>query len=261
MLLTIGLPPSPETPPMTDPSANPTGPNLFTAVAMKFVDDLDRFFLDATAALGVNGITGDYVEFGSWGGKSLAAAHRTLAAGGRTRALWAFDSFEGLPVARDDRDVHPQWGEGGQGNSFFGPDADQAGLAGLEAFRVSMLEKGVPRDAYRAVPGYFEDSLPALGDDGPTDIAMAYVDCNMYSSTVTVLEYLRPRLKHGMIVAFDDFECWTPDQVSGQRLALTELLRAEPRWRFRRYKDIHWGGVAFVVEHADAVPDEPRLSL
>ena len=57
---------------------------------------------------------------------------------------------------------------------------------------------------------------------------MAYIDCNLYSSTVTVLEFLAPRLKHGMIVAFDDYFCWSPTQVSGERFALHEFTRITP---------------------------------
>ena len=80
---------------------------------------------------------------------------------------------------------------------------------------------------------------------------MAYIDCNLYTSTVTVLDFLAPRLKHGMIVAFDDYFCWSPTQVSGERLALHEFERDHPQWHFERYKDVHRAGVSFVVEHAD----------
>ena len=78
-----------------------------------------------------------------------------------------------------------------------------------------------------------------------------YVDCNMYSSTVTAFEFLAPRLKHGMIVAFDDYFLWSPTEVSGERSALDEFLVANPQWHFERYKDVHYAGLSFVVERAD----------
>jgi hypothetical protein len=110
----------------------------------------------------------------------------------------------------------------------------------------------VPRDAYTAVEGYYRDTLPPLGADGaPRDIAIAYIDCNLYSSTVTVLEFLGPRLKPGMIVGFDDYFLYNRDSgVSGEREALNEFLLANPQWHFHRFKDIHWGGVSFVVERS-----------
>jgi hypothetical protein len=54
-----------------------------------------------------------------------------------------------------------------------------------------------------------------------------------------------------MIVGFDDWYLWNRDTgVSGEREALNEFLVAHPQWHFHRFKDIHWGGVAFVVERA-----------
>ena len=203
--------------------------------------DLEDFFLDAFTALNVNGISGDYVEFGSTGGNTLRLAYEVLSQVPGDRHLWAFDSFEGLPAPVDSLDEHPAFGAGYSGG-------------GLEAFLQLCDSNSIPRTAYTAVPGFYQDSLTAIGDTGaPSDIALAYVDCNMYSSTVTVFEFLAPRLKHGMIVAFDDYYCWSSTNVSGERAALGEFLAAHPEWNFHRFKDVHWGAVAFVVEDASAL--------
>lgn len=201
------------------------------------LDGCATFFFDAFVSLNVNGITGDYVEFGSWGGNTMNQAYQQLVGAGGRRHIWAFDSFQGLPPATDARDSHPGW----QPGSAFGQ-------GGVEKFYEACDEHGIPRDAYTAVEGYYEDSLRAIGDGAPRDIALAYIDCNMYSSCVTVLEFLAPRLKHGMIVAFDDWFCWTPTGVSGEKEALQEFLAAHPQWHFDRYKDVHRSGVSFVVE-------------
>jgi hypothetical protein len=189
----------------------------------------------------VNGIDGDYVEFGSEGANTLPLAHEAISAMGQTRHLWAFDSFAGLPEAAHERDEHPQWGPGaGQGEA---------------AFRAAVADRGVPAGAYTTVPGYFERTLPPLGPDGaPADIALAYVDCNMYSSTVTVLEFLASRLKHGMVVAFDDYYCWSPSGPSGERAALIEFGRSHPEWHFLPFSRFNWAGLAFVVEDASTLP-------
>lgn len=201
----------------------------------KKIADLEGLFFDAGVALGVNQISGDYVEFGSWGGNTLRMAYETLSGAGRH--LWAFDSFAGMPEPTDARDVHPGWRTGGEGQG------------GVDGFHAACAEHGIPRSAYTAVEGYYDDVLPGLGADGaPTDIAFAYIDCNMYSSTVSALRFLTPRLKNGMIVAFDDYWCWSADGPSGERAALLELEAEHPEWRFVRYKDAGWGGLAFVVE-------------
>jgi O-methyltransferase len=203
---------------------------------------LSDFFWDAFVALNVNAISGDYVEFGSWGANSLMYAYRAIAAISPARHCWAFDSFRGLPEVESHFDDHPAWNTRVFGNE---------GQGGVEKFHEACRTNGIPTDAYTAVEGYYEDSLPVIGDGPPNDIALAYIDCNMYSSTVTVLDFLAPRLKHGMIVAFDDYFLWSAKQVSGERAALHEFLAAHPEWHFMRYRDVHYAGLAFVVERSD----------
>jgi len=208
-------------------------------------EGLAGFFWDAFTALWANNVSGDYVEFGSWGCNTLQHAFHASRQFGGGRHLWAFDSFRGLPPANDPRDQHAglkSWGEG------------EGGQGGVDNFHATCATFGVPHDAYTAVEGFFEDTLPPLGASGaPRDIALAYVDCNMYSSTVAALGFLGPRLKPGMIVAFDDYFLWsTRSGTSGEREALNEFIEAHPQWHFHRFKDIHWGGVAFVVEHSES---------
>lgn len=199
----------------------------------------DEFFFDAWVNLAVNQISGDYAEFGSWGGNTLNCSYRQRAGWGPARHYWCYDSFEGLPVTDDPRDEHPGWHAGGRGQG------------GVEAFHADCDAHGIPRDVYTAVPGYYSDSLTALGPGAaPTDIALAYIDSNLYSSAVTVLEFLRPRLKHGMILAFDDWFCWTSERVSGEREALEEFQATAPEWHFEIYRYVQRAGIAFVVEHA-----------
>jgi O-methyltransferase len=223
------------------PDPQPAAMERMTEAIGRVLEGSARFFWDAFAALKVNGITGDYAEFGCHRAGSFQAAYKAMAQHALVRHMWAFDSWQALP---DDhpRDAHAGW------------DLGVGGVGGVDHFHEACERNGIPRAAYTTVEGYYKDTLPALGRDGrPTDIALAYIDCDLYSSTVTVLEFLAPRLKHGMIVALDDYWCWTPHDVSGERAALHEFLDAHPEWNFHRYRDIHWSGIAFVVERADAL--------
>lgn len=226
---------------MTTPP--PTAPSPLQRALEKAQRDLGEFFLDAFTALNVNGISGDYVEFGSAGATTMRAAHDVVGHTAVPRHLWAFDSFAGLPEPTTSLDVHPA----------FAPSFD---TGGIDAFLSACDDHGIPRSDYTVVPGYFEDTLPAIGAGAPLDIALAYVDCNLHSSTLTVLEFLLPRLKHGMILAFDDYFCWSPTDVSGERAAFDERYVDLPQWNFLRYKDPSWGGASFVVEHVG--PSAPR---
>jgi hypothetical protein len=60
--------------------------------------------------------------------------------------------------------------------------------------------------------------------------------------------FLAPRLKHGMLIAFDDYFCWSTTQVSGERQAFLEFEATQPGWRFLRYRDYGWAGCSYLVE-------------
>jgi len=102
------------------------------------------------------------------------------------------------------------------------------------------------------VEGYYEQTLSGqYAKKLPTNICLAYVDCDLYSSAKTVLEFLMPRLKHGMIIAFDDYYCWSATQVSGERKACAEFFRDSEDWvlvPFLQYGG-GGGGMSFVVEN------------
>jgi O-methyltransferase len=194
-----------------------------------------EFFFNAFKALRFNGIEGDYAEFGSWGGRTFALAYQESRRHGHGAKLWAFDSFRGFP-SPEAADDHPEWRQGKMAIT-------------VEQFHAVCAQRGLPRDAYAVVPGFYEDTLAAMAaDDEPRDIALAYVDCDLYSSTKTVLDFLRPRLKHGMIVAFDDYFCWSATQPSGERKALEELRAGDDRWEWVPYVQYGWHGQSFVLE-------------
>jgi O-methyltransferase len=193
------------------------------------------FFYNAFKALRFNGIGGDYAEFGSHGGNTFALAYLEARRHGHRAHLWAFDSFAGLPAPQGDEDAHPEWRE-------------EKMATGVEEFQAICAANGIPRDAYTVVPGVYEQTLPAQVE--PRDIALAYVDCDLYSSTAAVLEYLEPRLKHGMIVAFDDYYCWSETRASGERRALLDFTARGSRWNWLPYMQFSWAGASFALERA-----------
>jgi len=194
------------------------------------------------SALRFNGITGDYAEFGCWGGVTFTLAydaiHNARVAPPIPRHLWAFDSFQGLPATTAAADEHPVWNPGTLAMS-------------LDSFRDVVRSRGVPESAYTAVPGFYEDTIgPSAQYTGalPHDIAFAYIDCDLYSSTKTVLEFLTPRLKHGMVLAFDDYYCFSRNTMAGERKALLELMNPDLPFQFCPYIQFGWFGMSFVVE-------------
>jgi len=114
--------------------------------------------------------------------------------------VYVFDSFEGLPPKKDEKDDYVDWKEG----SF---------RTTLPVLKRQLAALGFEPDAANLhfVPGYFDKTLTKdlqvdLGSRPPSIVT---VDVDYYSSTIRVLNWLRPILKSGVIFYFDDV--WTFD--------------------------------------------------
>lgn len=119
---------------------------------------------------------GMILEFGVYSGVTINHLARLFP----DRTLHGFDSFQGLPEA---------W----HGYRYSKENFDLAGRMPKVAANVQL------------VPGWFDQTLPKFLAEHAGPVALAHVDCDIYSSTVTVLELLRPRLQPGSILAFDEF--------------------------------------------------------
>ena len=119
-------------------------------------------------------IDGVYMEFGVWTGGTINFAAGELP----EKIFHGFDSFEGLPDS---------WG------------LHEVGYLSLD---------GKPPEVADNVQlhiGYFEDTLPGFLEEHQSPAAFVHIDCDIYSSTVTVLEALKDRLRPGTVIVFDEY--------------------------------------------------------
>ena len=166
------------------------------------------------------GIPGDYVECGVWrGGSSMMAALAFDAAGDPARAMWLFDTFEGMsePTERDrafdaDDPVGKEWDRIKEEGSIV------LARASLDDVRQSVQEAGIAPDRFDYVVGKVEDTLPARA---PERIALLRLDTDWYESTRHELEHLWPRLSPGGVLIVDDYGHW-----AGAREAVDEYFGA-----------------------------------
>jgi O-methyltransferase len=196
------------------------------------------FFQRAFTALAFNGIDGDYTEFGCCGGTTFGLAYKYSRKQKHSARLWAFDSFCGLPSQTVVEDEHPIWIQGSMSIE-------------VNEFVKICREKGIPKSKFTVVPGFYEKTLAEPDSQNlPVNICLAYIDCDLYSSTKVVLHFLSSRLKHGMIIAFDDYYCWSSTQVSGERKACAEFFKDHPNWILVPFMTFGGGGggMSFVVE-------------
>ena len=191
---------------------------------------------EALDLLAFNDIQGDYVEFGCGWAETLPVAYRATRHLAMERQLWVVDSFEDIPPPRSFRDLHPRWPGGRQ-------------RATAAQFQRRCSRAGVPRAAYRLVRRPFEQ---LESDAMPMNIALAFVNCYSHSQVAAVLKLLEPRLKHGMILAFNHYFAYSRFHCSGDRSALLSLQSRAHGFRICPYRNFGLTGSAFVVEEAMA---------
>lgn len=167
-------------------------------------------------------ISGYYFEFGCHEANTMRMAWRHF----RHLFDWtfvAFDSFEGLPEpAPEDR------------SAIF----TAGNLATDEARFVTLCRNaGMPADRLLTFKGFYNESLtPVLRDRLlPAKAAVVYVDCDLYASTVTVLEFIVPFLQEGTVIVFDDWNCFRANPNRGERRAWREFQETHPDLRFEPF--------------------------
>lgn len=124
-------------------------------------------------ALSLAPVEGMALEFGVYQGRTLAV----IAAAREGKQVFGFDSFQGLPEA---------W----RSNLPAG------------TFKVEQVPD-VP--GAELVVGWFEDTLADFLTRHPDPVAFLHLDADLYSSTITVLEHVGPRLQPGSVIVFDEY--------------------------------------------------------
>ncbi len=201
------------------------------------------FFKAAADYLKVNRINGVYCEFGCHTATTFRIALKTIGLPFRPNKIhnfYAFDSFEGMP---DPEGIDQQkiWKEG-------------MNFTSLEKFN-----RLVKNDLHRikTVKGFYNQTLKNFNLDRGDKVAMAYIDCDYYSSTVDCLNFLNDKLLHGSIIAFDDWNCYFSDPKRGQRLAFDEFKnKTKDKYTFNEFYKIKSGGTSFIVLEKEKIGQE-----
>ena len=167
-------------------------------------------------------IDGYYFEFGCHKARTMRLAWDTF----HSLYDWtfvAFDSFEGLPEM-DAADSMPMWKKGDLKTS----ETDFVNL---------VTRHGMPKERLKTVKGFYNESLtPALRDELlPQKAAVVYIDCDLYSSTITALNFAKDFLQTGTVLVFDDWFCFYGDPTKGERRAFAEFRERNPELIFEDY--------------------------
>lgn len=69
-----------------------------------------------------------------------------------------------------------------------------------------------PPDRVVIHEGLFEETIPKFLGEYVGPIVFAHIDCDLYSSTVTVLRHIKPRLQKKSILVFDEYVTGVDDE-------------------------------------------------
>ena len=175
-------------------------------------------------------IDGDYCEFGVYTGGSFVQMFHVLSKLERERGyheyptrFFAFDSFEGLP-------------EPGEADSHFPHQAFRTGAFNVTRaeFEGNLRHHGVDMQQVTVVPGWYSEVLTpeTAARIGLQRVSIAYVDCDLYDSTVPVLNFLTDLLVDGAVLIFDDWHLNRAHPQLGVQGAFHEWCARNPHLRF-----------------------------
>lgn len=182
-------------------------------------------------------LRGDYCEFGVYKGDTFIHACRCIAPSFPRARFYAFDSFEGLPGPKD-VDRKNGYASNFHEGEFACPEPD---------FLANLRSAGVDLSRVRTISGWFNDTLRKDSYDLDV-VSAAWIDCDLYESTVPVLEFLTPHLRTGSVLAFDDWRCFRNLPDHGEQKACREWLARNPGIRLNDLFSFGAFGMVFTVQ-------------
>lgn len=187
------------------------------------------------------GLGGDYLEFGVWKGRSFARAYqmRKYVKEPKLKEMkfYAFDSFQGLPEIKGTPDTS---------SSEF-KKGDYA--CDIETFKSNLVSKGVNLNEVVIVPGWYDESL---NEETKNKLplkkaAIIFVDCDLYESAVTVLDFITDYVDNGTVIIFDDWFAFSGHPEKGEQRAFREWLNRHPDIRAVEWQRVNWKSNSFIL--------------
>jgi hypothetical protein len=184
-------------------------------------------------------VPGEYFEFGVARGLTFSGAyHIARKYHAPTNEFYGFDSFEGFPELHE---IDKKFIRFKTGDENWTQDT----------FSRTLQDAGVPKEVVRVVPGWFKDSLtPTLQNslrEGRVKASIVWVDCDLYESTLQVLNFITPLLQNGTVIIFDDWYCYHADPNKGERRAVREFLTSHTNIQLTEYHKFGIVGNSFIV--------------
>tara|TARA_B100001248_G_C27383724_1_gene458501 strand:+ start:671 stop:1384 length:714 start_codon:yes stop_codon:yes gene_type:complete len=186
----------------------------------------------------IEGIEGDYLEFGVFTGSSFCHSIRCskklqyLNNTNKYSSFFGFDSFEGFGDISDD-EKHP----------FY---TDENFKTSFES--VNKRVKKVAKDQkYKLIKGFFEKTLQKNPSHYKIEKAkIIFIDSDTYSSSRLALNFCKSLLQNGTFIILDDFFSYKGNIKKGVSKAFYEFIK-KSKYNERKVFTYGMGGVVFVL--------------
>ena len=190
--------------------------------------------LEAVNYIKVAELPNVFFEFGCHSGRTYSAALLASKFLNFELKNYAFDSFEGLPETTKEEDGYFRTGT-------FNTKKD-------DFVKIVKDRTGISLNDNQLIEGYYEKSLTKqLSERLPKSVGFIHIDVDLYSSTVTVLDFIKKFLVAGTVILFDDWYCFPPGKEMGERRAFNEFLKKYPEIEVEEWKNYSTFGKSFLV--------------
>lgn len=183
-------------------------------------------------------VEGDYLEFGVATGRSLIFAYLAAKKFGTlddTR-FYGFDSFEGFPEPKGVDKVFERFKEG------------------EVSYGISVVKKNLKLycpnyNEFVLVEGWYDKTLKKKlkKKENLTKAKIINIDCDLYGSTIPVLNFITSLVQNGTVILFDDWLSYRADPKKGEQRATKEWLEKNPRIELVPYRPYANVGQSFIV--------------
>lgn len=220
--------------------------NAFSALStLAKYSPTEEVLRDAMKFVSSSRIQGDYLEFGVEKGASFSAAYYLARRTGienpsyglPTMHFYAFDSFKGLPeITETDED---------EDHTFRREDFACSKHEFVERMRTDRVDLA----KVTIVPGWYKDVLNDVTREelSLTLAAVIFIDCDLYTSTVCVLDFIAAYVQDGTVLIFDDWYSFRGNPNRGQQRAYREFLTNHPEYHSTPFSRFGFHGHSFIL--------------
>jgi hypothetical protein len=160
-------------------------------------------------------IEGDIIECGVYRGATLLGMGIYSKKIGLDKKIYGLDSFQGFPDPSDQDKLRNGEIPDAAVSGYFGDTSYQYVFKKIQCLDLANIT---------LVRGYFEESLPKIKDQ---QYCLVHLDCDLYNSYKTCLEYLYNKVLPGGYIIFDEYD-YSDAVYPGAKKAIDEFLMDKP---------------------------------